>query len=178
MSPANSATTSEWWFLGVHVTELTVPQEAVVVAEAVLPEGASPPLHAHADLDDSFYVLDGTMVVRCGREVTVAGPGAWIRFPRQVPHTFRVMSSHARVLIVHASRTFIDAVHAIGSPGSADRPMSTPGPAPDVLRRVMAEHGMRTVGPSMEEVEARSWLEALGRAPAGGRDQDRDGSRP
>jgi hypothetical protein len=49
-----------WMFLGVRVDIFTAPG-APVVAEATLPAGASPPLHVHADLDDSFYVLEGRL---------------------------------------------------------------------------------------------------------------------
>ena len=32
----------------------------------ILPVGSAPPLHVHDDLDDTWYILDGQMVVRCG----------------------------------------------------------------------------------------------------------------
>jgi uncharacterized cupin superfamily protein len=110
-------------FLGVLVTELTGPDAPVVVAEAVLPHGASPPMHVHDDLDDSFYILDGTMVVRCGESVTLESAGGWVQFPKRVPHTFRVMSETARVLMVNADRSFIDVVAA-----GADPPVTNVGP--------------------------------------------------
>ena len=52
-----------WLFLGVLIDVLTEPGAPVTVARAVLPEGASPPAHLHAALDDSFYILDGRMVL-------------------------------------------------------------------------------------------------------------------
>ena len=65
------------------------------MAEAVLPEGASPPAHLHAALDDSFYILEGRMVIHCGDDVWLAGPGSWVQFPAGVPHTFRVLGGPA-----------------------------------------------------------------------------------
>ena len=65
-----------WLFLGVLIDVLTEPGAPVTVAQAVLPEGASPPAHVHAALDDSFYILDGRMVLHCGGDVWQAGPGA------------------------------------------------------------------------------------------------------
>ena len=82
-----------WLFLGVLVDVLTEPGAPVTVAEAVLPEGASPPAHLHAALDDSFYILDGRMVLHCGDDVWQAGPGSWVQFPAGVPHTFRVLGA-------------------------------------------------------------------------------------
>ena len=60
--------------------------------------GRLPPAHVHADLDDSFYLLDGRMVIHCGDEVWEAGPGSWVQFPAGVPHTFRVLGGPARAL--------------------------------------------------------------------------------
>jgi quercetin dioxygenase-like cupin family protein len=81
--PANQLP-RRWSFLGVLVDELTEPGAPVTVAVGVAPEGASPPAHIHADLDDSFYLLDGRMVIRCGDEVWEAGPGSWVQFPAGV----------------------------------------------------------------------------------------------
>src|SRR5690348_11606479 len=86
-----------WWSLDCLVVEVSSTGDAgPLVYEMTLPDGASPPLHVHADLDDSFYVLDGRMVVRCGGDVQLAAAGSWVPFPRGVPHTFRVMGGPAR----------------------------------------------------------------------------------
>jgi mannose-6-phosphate isomerase-like protein (cupin superfamily) len=152
----------DWWFLGVRVKELTSPGAEVVVAEATLPKGASPPLHLHENLDDSFYLIEGTMVVRCGDDVSLATPGTWVPFPRGVPHTFRVMDRPARVLLVHANDSFMRAVQGIGRLAADDDvPTAADGPSPEQLTRAMAAHDIRAVGPPMEEDEARSWLGSL-----------------
>ena len=149
----------EWMFLGVRIKELDVRAGGLVVMEATLPEGASPPLHKHCDLDDSFYVLEGTMVIRCGDDMGLAVAGSWVPSPRGVPHTFRVLDGPARVLQVHTNRSFIDAVHAIGRPArEGDIPTTTGGPGEEELNLALAAHDISTVGPSMEEAEARSWL--------------------
>ena len=77
-----------WLFLGVLIDVLTEPGAPVTVAEGILPEGASA-AHVHADLDDSFYILDGRMVIRCGDDIWEAGR-SWVQFPAGV-HTFRVL---------------------------------------------------------------------------------------
>jgi len=103
-----------WLFLGVLIDVLTEPGAPVTVAQAVLPEGASPPAHLHAALDDSFYILDGQMVIRCGDDAWQAGPGSWVQFPAGVPRTFRVLGGPARVLMVHADDSFLAVVRQIG----------------------------------------------------------------
>jgi mannose-6-phosphate isomerase-like protein (cupin superfamily) len=56
-----------WWFLDTLVIEhRCAPGMETVVLEMTLPVGAAPPLHVHDDLDDTWYILDGEMVVRCG----------------------------------------------------------------------------------------------------------------
>jgi quercetin dioxygenase-like cupin family protein len=151
-----------WLFLGVLVDVLTEPGAPVTVAEAVLPEGASPPAHVHAALDDSFYVLEGRMVLHCGADVWEAGPGSWVQFPARVPHTFRVLDGPARVLMVHADDSFLAAVREIGCPAtSTDRPEAAQGPTLEELNRAFAAHGITNVGLPMEQAEVERLLQQL-----------------
>jgi len=66
-----------------------------------------PPLHIHAYEDESFYILDGSLTVTCGREVFQAGPRSFVFLPRQVPHTFHPNGDETTVLL-------------IGTPGGLD----------------------------------------------------------
>jgi mannose-6-phosphate isomerase-like protein (cupin superfamily) len=156
-----------WLFLGVLIDVLTEPGAPVTVAQAVLPEGASPPAHLHAALDDSFYILDGRMLIRCGDDIWQAGSGSWVQFPAGVRHTFRVLDGPARILLVHANDSFLVAVQAIGRPATGtDIPDATQGPAMEELDRVLAAHGITNVGPPMEQAEAVHLLgELTGAAP-------------
>ena len=109
-----------------------------------LPVGSSAPLHVHDDLDDTWYVLEGEMVVRCGDEVSVAGAGHWLSMPRGVPHTFRVVGDRpARILLVHDNATFRDLIRDVGVPAQTrvlpDQPIF---PSPDELARVAAGHDL------------------------------------
>ena len=160
----NTSVLEEWMFLGVRLRVLSGPDAPLLIAEAVLPEGASPPLHVHADLDDSFYVLEGAMVIRCGDEVSIGTAGTWVPFPRTVPHTFRVIDGPARILLVHANASFMSAVRALGHPARQDEvPTTVGGPDPEELTRTLELHGIRNIGPSMEADEAERWLQNLGR---------------
>jgi quercetin dioxygenase-like cupin family protein len=55
--------------------------------EGVLAKGAEPPPHVHHREDESFFVLEGSLVVRVGDEVFSASPGSFVFCPRNVPHT-------------------------------------------------------------------------------------------
>jgi quercetin dioxygenase-like cupin family protein len=148
----------------VLIDVLTEPGAPVTVAVAVAPEGASPPAHVHAGLDDSFYLLDGRMVIHCGDEVWEAGPGSWVQFPAGVPHTFRVMGGPARVLLVHANDSFMAAVRQIGRPATeTDVAEITRDLTIDELDRAFASHGITNVGPPMEQAEAEHLVSQLAR---------------
>ena len=47
------------------------------------------PLHAHANEDELFYVVEGEHVIRCGDEEHQVGPGGFVFCPRGVPHSQR-----------------------------------------------------------------------------------------
>ena len=159
--PANRSP-RRWSFLGVLVDELTGAGAPVTVAVAVAPEGASPPAHVHADLDDSFYLLDGHMVIRCGDEAWEAGPGSWVQFPAGVPHTFRVLGGPARILLVHANDSFLAMVREIGRPATrTDRAKITQDLTISELDQAFGAHGITNVGPPMEQAEAERLLGQL-----------------
>src|SRR5438067_9304311 len=90
------------WFLGTLAT-IRVPGEAVdarfALMEFLFPRHASPPLHTHPQ-DESYVVLDGGLTVMAGRQRFELAEGAIGVVPMGVPHTFRVDSDTARVLVL------------------------------------------------------------------------------
>ena len=164
---------SMWWFLDTLIIEHPVAgSRGVFVLEQVLPEGASPPLHVHDGLDDSFFALDGRIVFRRGDEMFLAKAGSWVSVPKGTPHTFRVMGGPARTLLVHDNSSFRDLVHDVGTRASLRAlPQPTGGPGLERLSQALVDHDSRVVGASMSEAEARGFLTALdarSRAPHGG----------
>jgi quercetin dioxygenase-like cupin family protein/catechol 2,3-dioxygenase-like lactoylglutathione lyase family enzyme len=168
-SPIDRRITSEpttspaWWFLGtlaVLRNPAGAPRTPAVI-ELTVPPGGSPPEHVHEALDDSFLLLDGEVVVRCGGETLVARPGAYVVLPHGIPHTFRVTSATpARLLQVHADDSFVRFIEAVGTPTS-EHVLPPHGEFDldiDALKRASAEHGAPMVGPSLEEDEARAVL--------------------
>jgi uncharacterized cupin superfamily protein len=65
-------------------------RDGFTVVENRLPPGASgPPLHLHRSLDESFYVVEGTVtVITTGSEQEV-GAGGYVFFPRGTPHSLQ-----------------------------------------------------------------------------------------
>jgi mannose-6-phosphate isomerase-like protein (cupin superfamily) len=152
---------SAWWFLDTLVVEhRCAPDMGTVVLEMTLPVGSAPPLHVHDDLDDTWYILEGRMVLRCGEEDLVVGAGHWVSMPRGVPHTFRVVGDReARILLVHDNATFRDLIRDVSTPATARVVPSHPAfPPMDELARIAASHDLRPIGPPMSAEDSDAVL--------------------
>ena len=161
-SPHNEHTRA-WWFLDLLVVEHRCAQGmGTVVLEMILPVGSSPALHVHKSLDDTWYILDGKMVVRCGDERLVVGAGYWVSMPRGVPHTFCVVGDHeARILLVHDNASFRDFIRALGVPAPAHVVPTQPVFSPmEELTSVACAHDLTPIGPPMSADDAEAILRA------------------
>jgi mannose-6-phosphate isomerase-like protein (cupin superfamily) len=150
-----------WWFLDLLVIEhRCAPGMDAVVLEMTLPVGSSAPLHVHDSLDDTWYILEGEMVVRCGDDVSTVGAGYWVSMPRGVPHTFRVVGDRdARILLVHDNASFRDLIRALGVPAGAHVVPAEPVfPSMDELARVAGAHDLTPIGPPMSADDADAVL--------------------
>ena len=154
-----------WWFLDTLVVEhRCAPDMGTIVLEMTLPVGSAPPLHVHDDLDDTWYILEGRMVVRCGDDELVVGAGHWVSMPRGVPHTFRVVGDHeARILLVHDNPTFRDLIREVGTPATTlVVPAQPQFPPMDDLVRISASHDLKPMGPPMSIDEIERVLASVG----------------
>ena len=150
-----------WWFLDLLVVEhRCAPGMETVVLEMTLPVGSSAPLHVHDDLDDTWYILEGEMAVRCGDDVSIVGAGHWVSMPRGVPHTFRVVGDRdARILLVHDNASFRDLIRDLGVPAETRVvPPQPVFPPTDELARVAATHDQRPIGPPMSDDDTNAIL--------------------
>jgi mannose-6-phosphate isomerase-like protein (cupin superfamily)/catechol 2,3-dioxygenase-like lactoylglutathione lyase family enzyme len=155
------ASSRAWWFLGT-LAVLRNPQDGPrtpAVIELTVPPGGSPPRHFHEGLDDSFLLLDGEVVLRCGDQTVVARPGTYATVPAGTEHTFRVTSAvPARMLLVHGDDSFLSLIEAAGTPTTELRlpPEGEFDLDLDTLVRLNEEHDSHIVGPSLPEDEARA----------------------
>ena len=141
------------WFLSNRMTVKAAAETtggAFGLLESVIAPGFSPPLHVHHREDESFWVLEGELTMRCGDQTFRAGPGAFVFLPRDVPHTFVVESdSPARMLTLltpgGGEGVFIDGGRR---PEHDGLPPSAP-PDIEALRRVSEYYGAEIVGPPM-----------------------------
>ena len=57
------------------------------------PAGTFLPPHVHKREDETFYILEGEFEFTVAGQTLTAGPGATVFAPRDIPHSFKVLSS-------------------------------------------------------------------------------------
>jgi quercetin dioxygenase-like cupin family protein len=83
--------------------------------------GAEPPPHVHRNEDELFYVLEGKLKVLRGNEEITLESGQSAFLPRNVVHTFRVVSTHVRFLVYITPGGFENYFRDLGAPVGAAR---------------------------------------------------------
>jgi quercetin dioxygenase-like cupin family protein len=141
------------WFLGTLAT-IRVDGESVgdrySLIEFVFPKGASPPVHTHPQ-DESYIVLEGALTIQAGDDRFALVPGGVAAVPRGVPHTFRVETESAHVLVLSTPAGLERMVRDASVPAAAPRlpPDGTLRPTPEELEQVFRRHGQVNLGPPL-----------------------------
>ncbi len=90
------------WFCGGGLqTWLATSEEtngAFLLVEFVGEQGKVTPVHIHPGVDETFYVLDGEILLDLSGERRSLSTGGVAVMPRGVPHAFMVTSTEARIL--------------------------------------------------------------------------------
>jgi mannose-6-phosphate isomerase-like protein (cupin superfamily) len=95
------------------------------------------PLHLHHNDDEAWYVLEGTLCVRVGKDIVEAHAGSSVFVPRGIPHTYwNPGAGLVRYLLVMTSNVYslIQDIHVM-----ADR-------SPATLRAVFEKHDSELLG--------------------------------
>jgi quercetin dioxygenase-like cupin family protein len=126
--------TRDFWFADTLGRILVAGDETdgrACVVEVTGHRGAMPPLHVHHVDDEIFHLLEGELTLHHGaRSVTLtAGETALAR--RGVPHTFRIESDVARVLVTGTPAGFDRFIEAFGTPAERLEVPAAPVP-PDI----------------------------------------------
>jgi quercetin dioxygenase-like cupin family protein len=90
------------WFCGggVHTWLATEAETggAYLLFEDALDAGKTTPLHQHPDADETFYMLEGEVLLHIAGVEQTLGAGGIAIIPRGVPHAFKVSTPMARML--------------------------------------------------------------------------------
>lgn len=141
------------WFLGTLAT-IKLPGEAsagrFALIEFLFPQGASPPLHTHPQ-DESYVVLEGRLTIRAGDERFELDAGGSALVPKGVPHTFRVDSEGARVLVLSTPAGLERLVRdgSVPAVSATLPPPETPRPSAAELTEIFRAHGQVNLGPAL-----------------------------
>lgn len=157
------------WFLGTYIrVKLDGSQTdgRLGLFDGVLPRGAAPPLHSHPQ-DETFYILEGDVTVWIVAvellESDRPGPPSWVQerarrcgagavahAPGGTPHTFRVESDTARMLVLSTPAGIEQYARSLAEPAQwpwLPPPPEGPRVAADRMEAVERELGMVRHGP-------------------------------
>ena len=140
-----------WYDGGLITFKATGKQtdESLLFFEIQMPVGKATPLHIHPQSDETFYLLEGEILVHSDGTDDTAGPGAVVSIPRGTPHAFMVKSPTARMLV---SFTPADPVseaffREVGEPASAATLSPSPPPTVEEFMGAAKRSGMQILGP-------------------------------
>lgn len=119
---------------------------ALSVGRFEVPQDEAPPFHLHTREDEVFVLLEGSALVWAGDERHELAEGGVVYLPRGIPHSYRVTSERADLLV-------------IATPGGleqmfrhAGRDITTPRPdgfeiSPQLLAEAAELAGNLVIGP-------------------------------
>ena len=118
------------WFCGggLHTWVATAEETggAYLMFEDSLDQGKVTPLHSHPDAEETFYMLDGDILLHLGTEQRPLGVGGVAIIPRGIPHAFKVTSPTARMLCLQTpggGEAFYRQASDPAPPGSSQTPV-------------------------------------------------------
>ena len=86
-----------------RVATIKLGRDELALVEFELEPGfRGPPVHAHDDQLDSFYVLEGEVEFVVEDDRMLLGPGSFVAAPPGVRHTFAGGPGRSRLLNLHA----------------------------------------------------------------------------
>jgi quercetin dioxygenase-like cupin family protein len=91
---------------------------SLAVIELCVGRDAPSPCHTHAREDEIVYVLDGHLTFNLGGHCVEVAAGGCIRLPRNVEHSYRVVSDEARLLVIVTPAGLEGFFRELGAPGA------------------------------------------------------------
>jgi quercetin dioxygenase-like cupin family protein len=149
---SNEGIDNVWW-KGGRVTVKAGAAEtggAFAQIETDDPRGSGPPWHLHHDQDETFYVLEGEVIVIVGEQRIELGTGDYLFAPRDIPHAYVVRSERARMLVTVNPPGPEELFVSLGVPVTGDEPPTdTVMPPVDEMARLFARYNCEILGPPL-----------------------------
>ena len=127
-------------------------QGAYAVIEMLIPPNGGPGPHAHADFQESFYVLDGAVEVKTEDGTYTAGKGSFLNIPLGgLVHCFKNKTdqvAHLWCVVVPAGLE--DFFEEVGKPAPFGTFVPPPPMDPETLKKIQAiaeKHGQQLFPP-------------------------------
>ena len=141
-----------FWFLGQLLTvkaSAATSGGGITLIEVVAGQGPGAPLHVHHKDNEWFFVLEGELAFWVGGTVVEAPAGSFVYGPREIPHTFDVVSAQARFLLGTDPGGFEGFVRMVGEPTTTLTLPPPPDGPPDMgaLVAAAAQFGIEILGP-------------------------------
>ena len=119
---------------------------ALCIYDAIRLSKGGPPLHYHKAQDEWFYVIRGQFIVRVGDETFNLHPGDSAFAPRNIPHTYAMISEGAGQLLLLYQPAGTMEEFFLQFSKLANQPPENQQAA---IKRLFEEHGMEVVGPPL-----------------------------
>ncbi|MGY1747542.1 cupin domain-containing protein [Blastococcus sp. SYSU D00695] len=116
----------------------------LMVGRSDVSRGEAPPYHVHSNEDEVFMLIKGTALVWVDDQESELTEGGIVFLPRQVPHSYRITSEQADLLIITTPAGIEGMFRETGRDRATPRPPGytvTPRPA------VAAKYGNAILGP-------------------------------
>jgi len=141
-----------WFFGGARISVKTGGAQTdgrLYQVHIIEQRGSGPPLHIHNNADETFYVIDGELLVFVGDERIEAGPGDFVFGPRGVAHAYVARSEQAEFLATFAPASMDRFFEELGGvPVVSGEPAPAASyPDPEEFARGAAKWGVEIVGP-------------------------------
>jgi mannose-6-phosphate isomerase-like protein (cupin superfamily) len=145
-----------YWFYGDKAILRSPPGALPVIIEHHIGPGTAAPLHVHHDVDDSSYLLQGQLAIRCGDDSFTAAAGDYVSLPKGIPHTVSNIGTGDAVLLqTHDADSFLTFIRTVGIP--ADQPRPDPASLDyAAMNEVAGQTGQPVLGPPMSPQEAQA----------------------
>ena len=139
------------WFYGggLHIWKATAAETAgaFLLFEDFMSRGKTTPLHTHAEVDETLYVLEGEILVHVDGEEKQVGSGGVAVFLRGVPHAFLVTSETARILCLETPGSSEAFYRGASEPATPDLESTAPVDFARVRASAERNGGIEILGP-------------------------------